>query len=90
MGYARKTIVEALDEVYEETAYELLGEQQEKGYADLFVLRNDTVVPFITSFCEKGDQLSQWRGYAGSGHGYRSASSFARHQEWPVHVGRPC
>ena len=58
--------------------FEFAGETDEKGISMLFQLAYDYfrmefdtggVTNFVTCFCEEGDKLSQWRGYADNGRG---------------------
>jgi hypothetical protein len=69
MLYGEKLILEVLDERAEHTKFPLLKEMLRDGPGGMLML-NGKLVPFVTSFCECGDQLSQWRGYGDEGQGF--------------------
>ena len=73
-------IIYAMRDVYYKNSFpfEFAGETDERGMEILFRLAYDYfkmefdkggVTNFVICFCEEGDKLSQWRGYANDGNG---------------------
>lgn len=73
-------IIYAMRDVYYKNSFpfEFAGETDERGMEILFRLAYDYfkmefdkggVTNFVICFCEEGDKLSQWRGYADNGRG---------------------
>ncbi len=74
------SIIYAMRDVYYKNSFpfEFAGETDERGMEILFRLAYDYfkiefdkggVTNFVICFCEEGDKLSQWRGYADNGRG---------------------
>ena len=73
-------IIDAMKDAYYKNPFhfEFAGETDESGMSMLFQLAynyfemefdNGGVTNFVICFCEEGDKLSQWRGYADNGRG---------------------